>query len=107
MNVCIIFWLLAMPAASVGATKATDSQLKNIERAINIEKKQHKSLRKTSSNLGIELHKMKKKMVRLAAAVQEHETIAFDLNVSIKQLRKIEKNKFELANLILLKFENL
>ena len=96
MNVCILLYLLAMPAASVSATKANDSQLKNVERAINIEKKQHKQLRKTSSNLGIELQKMKKQMVKLAAAVQEHETNVFNLNESIQQLRKKEEEKFEL-----------
>jgi len=95
MNGWIILWFLVMPAISFGATKTTDSQLKNIERAINIEKKQHKHLRKTSSKLGNELRNMKKNMVRLAAAVQKYEATVLDLNESIHQLRKKEKDKLE------------
>jgi septal ring factor EnvC (AmiA/AmiB activator) len=96
----IIVWVflssIVIPAVSLGATKTTDSQLKNIERAINIDKKQHKELRDISTDLGNDLDRLKVKIVRLAAAIQEQETTAFDLSENLQQLRKKEKDKLDL-----------
>ena len=96
INVWVFLLSVVMPAVSIGATKTTDSQLKNIERAINIDKKQHKDLSETSTDLGNDLDRLKVQIVRLAAAIQEQETTAFDLSENLQQLRKKEKEKLHL-----------
>ncbi len=84
---------------SLAASETTDSQLKKIESAISAGEKQHEDLSKISSDLGKELKNLKIRSVNLVATIQEQETIAFNLNESIQQLRNKERDKLKLLAL--------
>ena len=94
MTVWALLWLIAIPIVSTASTKNTDSQLRNVERAINLGKKQHEDLEETSIDLRNDLELLKAKTVRLAAAIQQQETKAFDLNETLQQLHQIEEVAF-------------
>ncbi len=96
MTVWALLWLIAIPIVSTASTKNTDSQLRNVERAINLGKKQHEDLEETSIDLRNDLELLKAKTVRLAAAIQQQETKAFDLNETLQQLHQTEKEKLKL-----------
>lgn len=94
--VWVLLWHFVFPTLSIAATKNTNSQLKNVERAINLDKKQHKDLQETSIDLRNDLERLKAQTVKLAAAIQQQETNAFDLNDTLQQLHQNEREKLKL-----------
>jgi septal ring factor EnvC (AmiA/AmiB activator) len=96
MTTWSLLWHFAMPAVSIAAKKNTDSQLKNVERAINLGEKQHENLQETSVDLRNDLEQLKAQSVRVAAAIQQQETNAFDLNETLQKLHQTERYKLKL-----------
>ena len=91
-----LLWSVVMAVSPVAVAKNTDSQLKDVEQAINLDKKRHKDLQETSIGLSNDLKQLKVEAVRLAAAIQRQEISAFDLNESLNKLRQSEKKKLKL-----------
>jgi septal ring factor EnvC (AmiA/AmiB activator) len=96
MGVWVLLWAVTLAAPSMAATKKTDSQLKNVERAIDQGKKQQGALQKKSINLANDLQQLKAQTVSVAAAIQQHETDVFDLEDTLQLLHQTEKDKLEL-----------
>ena len=96
----IIVWVLllnvAMPALSIAATNKTDSQLKDVERAIDQGKKQQEGLQRKSIDLGNDLEQLKVQTVSVAAAIQQQEIDVLELKDTLQRLRQTEKEKLKL-----------
>ena len=96
MGVWVLLWAVAMATPSMAATKKTDSQLKDVERAIDRGKKQQGDLQKKSIGLANDLQQLKAQTVSTARAIQQHETDVLDLEDTLQLLRQTEKEKLQL-----------
>ena len=96
ITVWALLWTLGVPPLSIAATKKSDSQLKEVERAIDQGKKQQEGLQKKTIDLGNDLKQLKVQMLSVAAAIQQQETDVLDLKDALQGLRQNEKEKLKL-----------
>jgi murein hydrolase activator len=89
-------WIVWVPALSIAAETKTNSDLKDVEKALDKGKKQHDALKKKSLDLSQDLNRLKSETVKVAAAIQDHETVVLDLEDRLVELRQKEKEKLAL-----------
>ncbi len=81
------------PIPSNAAETKAGADLKDIERALDKGKKQHETLKKKSRDLGRDLDRLKAETVKIAAAIQGHETAVLNLEDRLVELEKEERDK--------------
>lgn len=87
----ILVWGIGLSDMALAAE--TDIKLMEIERALDKDKKQRDTLKSKSRNLGHDLDHLKAKTVRVAAAIQGHETAVINLQDRLIELALTKKNK--------------
>ena len=92
------FFVTGLEISSVATAEKTESQLHNVERALNKGQKQKDDLQKRSVSLGNDLKKLKLKTVQVANAIQQHEMDVMESELTLKQLSQTEKNKLSLLD---------
>ena len=96
ITVWVLLWTVGVPALSIAATKKDDSELKDVERAIDQGKKLQEGLQRKSIDLGNDLEQLKVQTVSVAAAIQQQEIDVLELKDTLQRLRQTEKEKLKL-----------
>jgi septal ring factor EnvC (AmiA/AmiB activator) len=87
----ILVWGIGL--SDVALAVEADTKLKEIERALDKDKKQRDTLKSKSRDLAHDLDLLKAETVKVAAAIQGHETAVIDLQDRLAELALTKKNK--------------
>ena len=87
----ILMWGIALPDIVLAAE--TGTKLKEIEKALDKDKKQRDTLKSKSRDLARDLNRLKAETVKVAAAIQGHEMAVIDLQDKLAELALTEKDK--------------
>ena len=98
--IALIFLLSAfgLPGLVAAAESKPGAKLQEIERALDQGKKQRDSLKSKALELAHELERLKAETVKVAAAIQGHETAVLDLEDRLVELALAEKDKLVLLS---------
>ncbi|MBC8267382.1 MAG: peptidoglycan DD-metalloendopeptidase family protein [Rhodospirillaceae bacterium] len=90
----ILMWGVGLSDVTFAAE--TSTKLKEIEKALDKDKKQRDTLKSESRDLARDLERLKAETVKVAATIQGHESAALDLQDRLAELALTEKDKLVL-----------
>ena len=91
-----LLWGIGCAGSSMAAEAKTGEQLKDVNRALQQGEKQRDSLKKKSRDLARDLGDLRAETVRVAAAIQDHESSVVTLQDRLVELADTEKEKLAL-----------
>ena len=98
MALIILLSSFGLPGLVAAAESKPGAKLQEIERALDQGKKQRDSLKLKALELERELERLKTETVKVAAAIQGHETAVLDLEDKLLELALAEKDKLALLS---------
>jgi len=96
ITLLVLMWGVGLSSQVAVAETKAGAKLQEIEKALDQGKKQRDTLKSKSRDLEHDLGLLKTETVKVAAAIQDHETTVLDLEDRLAELALIEKDKLAL-----------